>query len=372
MVRLDVLTSAVANAGGLDPDNVAADKTRILSFINDTRREIYTLPYDFPFLNFHGEIVGTLDITAGTVTVKPDQAEVTGASTSWTTAMSGRYFQAGSEFQRITYATDSTHLSLEIPWQGVSAASQSYSIQKREYTLPAMVSKVLSLKDHDTDKFLDYFDYYEFQHRFKDEKTSSNPDAYSVFSGSEVGLSFLDSTVFTGVTSTANSPILTFSGTELYTAMAPGTRVVFGDSTTSTAFYIERVLNDTKASLNSRVDVTLGGFSATAQNIGSMTLHLWPKPDTARVFTYTAKKRLFDLFSEDDLIEDEWYTAIKLGAVAKTLEYVNSPRYLSKLGEFNGAIANLIRSYKRHDPYPRLKPLIKERYKAVRWLSDKV
>lgn len=363
MVRLDVLVSAVGNAGGLDPDNVSSDKTRIISFINDTRRELYTLPYDFPFLEFSGEISGTENVTAGTVKATKDQVEVTGTSTSFTTAMAGRYIAIdGQPFQRVNYISDSTHLSLETVWPYSSVTDKSYILWKRFYALPPLVSKVISIKDPSQDRFLDYFDFYEFQHRFRTEDLQSNPNAYSSFGLEEVGLGFLDSTVFTGVTSTANSPILDFSGTGLSTALAPGSQVVFGDSTTSTAFYVERVLTDTKVSLNSRVDVTLGGYSATGSNVGRQYVAFYPSLDERTILFYTGKKRLVNLSSEDDLIEDEWYTAIKLGSTAKALEYINSPKYSQKLGEYNAATQNLIRLHKRHDPFPRLKPLLPRRY----------
>ena len=376
MVRLDVLVSAVGNAAGLDPENVASDKTRIVSFINDTRRELYTLPYDFPFLDFHGEISGIENITAGSVAATTDKLEITGTSTSFTTAMAGRYIAVdGNPFQRVNFVADTTHLSLETPYTLASGTSLSYVIWKRFYALPPLVSKVISIKDTSEDRFLDPYDFSEFQARFRLEDTQSNPEAYSSFPLEEVGLGFLDSTVFTGVTSTANSPILNFSGTGLATALSPGSRVAFGDSTTSTSFYVERVLTDTKVSLTSRVDVTLGGFSATGSNFGRQYITFYPSLDARNILTYTAKKRLTDVFSEDDLIEDEWYTVIKLGSVAKALEYINSPRYGPKLGEYNAAVGNLIRLNKQHNPFPRLKPLILRRYTNLgsgRWGSDKV
>ena len=67
-------------------------------------------------LEFSGEVAAVADVTAGTVGTTLDLAEVTGASTSFVTAMAGRYIQiADFGWQRIAYVSSSTILALESP-----------------------------------------------------------------------------------------------------------------------------------------------------------------------------------------------------------------------------------------------------------------
>src|SRR3990167_9849790 len=95
-VRFDTCVSAVAWESGLDPDRVSQDKYLIQRWINDTRREIYELPINWSSREFIGQFAGTANVTAGTVAVTQNQAEVTGSSTTFTTAMARRYIKIGS------------------------------------------------------------------------------------------------------------------------------------------------------------------------------------------------------------------------------------------------------------------------------------
>lgn len=373
-IRLDALVSAIAAEAGLDPDRVSQDKTNIVRWINDTRREIYELPVKFSALEYMGELAGVANVTAGTATVTQNLAEVTGSSTAFATAMSGRYISVGSgAWRRISYVTDTTHLTLEAGWPGTGSTASTYKIWKRDYALPPKVGRVIRFLDttRQNDE-LNYFDPQEFNQRYGFGDTFGSPEAYTQFSQSSWEDAYLASTVFTSVGSTANSPILDFTSVGLVTAMAPGDRINFGNSTTSTAFYVDRILTDTKIALRQHVQITNSSLSATAFSLNRLNVRFYSAIDDTKVFYYEAYKNLYDILNNNDWLEQGWYSAVKKGSIAKAMGYVHDPREQQKLSEYSNEINNLIRNqYKAKNPSPRLRPYIRERYSSLRIESDR-
>lgn len=364
-VRLDACVSAVAAEAGLDPDNNSQDKTNIKRWINDTRKEVYSLPVRFSALEFVGEFAGTAVVTAGTVNATQNQAEVTGSSTAFTTAMSGRYIMISTgQWKRISYVSDSTHLTLESSWTGDTVTNQSYMIWKRDYEMPHKVGTILNIFDMGENRYpLAFYDQSEFYQKFGWGDTLSNPQAFTQFGSSDLGLAYLTSTVYT-VTTTADSPIVDFAaGSGVVTGLAPGDRLIIGNSSNSTAFYVDRILTDTKVSLRNFVTVSTGSTSATAFATDRLFARFFPGINDTRTYYFEAYKRCYDLYSDDDMIEDGWYPAVKKGAIAKALGYVRDPREAQKLAEAQAEIATLIRNqYRAKNPSPRLKPHITRRY----------
>ena len=364
-VTLDAVTSAVAAEVGLDPDNVSSDKLKIYRFINDTRREIASLPYHFKSLEFTGELVQSLWVTAGTVKATQDRSEITGTSTSWTTAMSNWYIKVGSqtEYQRLAYVTDTTHATLETAWQGDSVTADAYKLYKRFYELPPKVDKVLRIKNPETDNLLALYEPQEFYERYQVLETFGTPEVYTQFGSTDLGLEYLTSTVYTAVTSTANSPILHFSSAFLTTAMFPGDRIRLGDSTTSTAFYVDSIISSSIVALRSYVGISSAALSATAFSLNRPLLEFYPAINGRKVMRYQAQKNIVDLVNGEDWMEDGWYPVIKAGAIAKAMGYINSPKEQQKLLEYEAKKADLIRAQAiALNPAPRLKPFIPKRY----------
>ena len=362
-VRLDVCVSAVAAEAGLDPDRVGQDKINILRFINDVRREIASLPVHLQALEHIGELLGAVHVTAGTVAATQNQAEVTGTTTSFATAMAGRYMKIGDvDYRRISYVTDTTHLTLETGWPGDTVSAKTYRIWKKYYPLPPKVSKINNIKDYTNTVPFTYYDPSEFILKFKDESETGTPHSYTVYGASDYGLDYLGSTVFAGVSVTANSPIVA-SLAGAVTALAPGDKLRIGDTTTASAFYIDRILTDTQVSLRTVVPQTGGSLSATSLSTNRKLLQFFPTIDGTPVFMYTAMLDIFDLFDDEALLEDGWYTAIKKGAIAKSLGYIRDQRETQKIQEYQMELQNLVRNQlKALNPFPRLKPWISKRY----------
>ena len=365
-VRLDVIVSAVARDAGLDPDRNTQEKVWIIGWVNDVRREIANLPVRFSALEFSGEMVGVANVTAGTVNVTNLKAEVTGSSTAFVTAMAGRYISVGSEaWQRISYVTDSTHLTLESSWNGDTATSQTYKIWKRDYSLPAKVQKVLRLVDlSDKENQVAYKDPSEFYQDFGFGDSFSTPlDAYTQFGSSDLADAYVGSTIFTGVTVSAGSPLVDISSAGWVTALAPGDRLLIGNATTSTAFFVDRVLTDTRLALTHAPTISTGTTSATAHSLDRTVIRVYPANNETNVWHYEAVKKLYDLFDNADILEDGWYNAVRKGAVARALAYAGSSRAGMAQQMADAEIATLIRNQHRaQNPAIRLRPLIVDRY----------
>lgn len=92
-------------------------------FLGEYRNEIYV-----PIGNSY---------TTGTVTVTGDSKTVTGSGTAWTSAMVGRFFRLTSkEFYEIQSVSSTVGLVLAIPYQGTTAAGETYEIMRKYYDLP--------------------------------------------------------------------------------------------------------------------------------------------------------------------------------------------------------------------------------------------
>jgi len=373
-IRLDAIVSAIAAEAGLDPDRVTQDDTNIIRWVNDVRRELHELPVRHRSLEHFGELVGVANVTAGTCKATQNQAEITGSSTSWATAMAGRYMKIGSQpWQRVSFISDSTHLTLESGWNSGTVTGQSYTIWKRDYEMPPNVNRVVRFVDYsNSNRELAFEDNAEFhmKHGFGD--SFSDPEAFTEFGLSELGPAYLGSTVFTSVSITSNSPIIDFSGTGLVTAMARGDRLRIGDTTTSTAFYVDRVLTDTKVALTRYIGQTGSSLSATALSMNRRIVRFFPAIDGSKVYFYEAYRMPFDLIGDGDWLEEGWYTAIKKGAVARAMGYVGSPREELKIREYEAAKLDLIRSEHRiMNPSSRLKPHIPGRYGGANLFGSK-
>lgn len=363
LTRIDILVSAIAAESGLDPDRVAQDKIHILRFINDTRREVSELPVQFQQLEFLGEVVGIVQTTAGTVKATIGQSEITGTTTSFATAMAGRQMKIGTaSWRRISFVSDTTHLTLESGWPDDTVTDQTYRIWQKHIPLPPKIDKLLQVKEYTNNVPLTFYDQNEFYAKFGKDDDTGTPHSYTVYGSTDFGLDYLGSTVFTSVTSTANSPILDFSGTVLVTAMSPGDRIRFGDTTTATAFYVDRILTDTKVSLRGVVPQA-GVLSATALSTQRKFIQVYPAIDGVKILIYTARKQMVDLVDDEDIIEEGWYSVIKKGAIAKSMGYINSDKEAQKLQEYAAEKQTLVRNqFKALNPFPRLKPYIRDRY----------
>lgn len=364
---LGTVVSAIAAEVGLDPDRNSQDAINIRRWVNDTRDEIYNLPVRLSAAEFVGEFAGVMNVTAGTVTTTQNQAEVTGSGTAWSSQMNGRYMQiATGQWQRISFVSDATHLTLESGTPGVGVTGGTYMIWKRYYILPHKVGQVLTIYDMSNSRFpLAYYEPSEFYLKYGFGDSFNPPLAFTQFSTTELGYSYLNSQVFSNVTCTAGSPILDFpSGSGLVTGIAPGDRLLISDgASSSTAFAADRVYTDSKLGLAEIMGSTVTTASVTAFAMNRVAIQVYPAISNNNIYYFEAYKRPYDLINSQDLVEEGWYPAVKKGAIAKGCGYIRDPREKDKIQEYATEIAKLMRGqYKAKNPAPRLKPYIPRRY----------
>lgn len=370
-VSLGTVVSAAAAEIGLDPDRNSQDAINLKRWINDTRGEIYSLPVRLTAAEFVGELAGSTVITAGTFTAVQNQAEITGSGTSWNSGMNGFYFQqttaSTGQWQRVSFVSDTTHLTLESGWPGSGVTGSSYNLWKRDYFLPHKVDQVITMFDMSNNRFpIAYYDQSEFYLKYGFGDAFNPPLAFTTFSSTEEGYAFTSSVTFANVTCTANSPILNFpSGSGLVTAVAPGDRLLLSDgATSSTAFSVDRVYTDTKLALmEGEIAASNSAMSATAFSMNRVGVRFYPAINNTNIIYFEARKRAYDLINNNDLLEEGWYPAVKKGAIAKGCGYIRDPREQQKLLEYKAEVMNLLRvQYKAKNPAPRLKPHIPRRY----------
>lgn len=370
-VTIGAVCSAVAAEVGLDPDRVAQDKTNIFRWINDTRDEIYALPVRLSAAEYVGEFAGSTNVTAGTFTSVQNQAEITGAGTSWTSRMAGYYFQQTTattgQWQRVSYVSDTTHLTLESGWPGSGVTGSTYTLWKRYYFLPHKVDQILTMFDMSNNRFpIAYYEPSEFYLKYGFGDAFNPPLAYTQFSSSELGYSYVNSLTFSNVTCTAGSPLVSFpAGSGLVTGIAPGDRILISDgSTSSTAYAADRVYTDSLLAIaEGEIAASVTTATVTAFSMNRIAVQFYPAINNTNIVYYEARKRAYDLLNQSDLVEEGWYPAVKKGAIAKGCGYIRDPREQQKLAEYKMETDKLLRSqYKAKNPAPRLKPHIPRRY----------
>lgn len=329
----------------------------------------------FSALEFSFELPGAANITAGTVNATQNQAEVTGASTAFTTAMAGRYIAIGdAPWQKISYVSDSTHLTLEASWNKDTVTSQSYKIWKRDYQMPPKAGKILRVKDTtNPDDEITIYDPSEFNDKYGFADDFGDPIACTQFGTSDFSDGFLAATVYASIVTTANSPIVDFaSGAGIVTGIAQGDRLRVGNATTATAFYVDKVLSDSRLALKQNVAVSLSSVSATALSIDRLHVQFYNAINGTNVYRFDAYKRFLEMTSDTDFLEEGWYSAVQKGAVAKAMNYVRDPRADTQEGKYRGEILNLVRNQaKAKNRSPRLKPYIGIRYGSAYYPKDR-
>lgn len=147
------LQSEVFDHTGLDSTDTG-NQTRVKRWLNYTQQNVCS-KYPWSFMVGRESIVTVKDYTTGTVSINSGASTVTGAGTTFTTAMgAGQYsiqFTSGNDWYRIASFSSSTSITLEQPYQGTTNLSGStYIIRKFWYSLSASCDRILDIVNWDT------------------------------------------------------------------------------------------------------------------------------------------------------------------------------------------------------------------------------
>ena len=133
---------------GVDPDLLDG-------YINDRYKDIIDWT-DWKPLELSGTLQTVAPISDGTVAVIKGSTTVTGTSTGWTSAITGRGFRpaARSEIYTATFVS-ATQLTLDRGYEGDTATALAYRIFQNIYSLGATVRLLDSLRDPNAQRDLD-------------------------------------------------------------------------------------------------------------------------------------------------------------------------------------------------------------------------
>lgn len=250
---------------------------------------------------------GYLGITAlystGTAVFTNGSQTVTGVGTAWTSAMVGSTILAGSELYRIASVASGTTLYISTPFNGTTSASAgiSYQIWQDRYRLYPDVLGV--------DDFINFIDPAQMSETWKAALRNSFPA--STQSGtnnaqiprlwSNVGMVGLTSSYSAGtVTGSANSNVLTGSGTSWLANLEPGwdiTLTIAGK--TYNNFRVKSVDSDSQITLYQMLPSAISGITYTA--IGKNCPRVqFPMPASQQLLSYGYYSKDWPFINDND------------------------------------------------------------------------
>lgn len=143
--------------------------------------------FEWPFLWTTDWFQTIAEYATSTVTVTDESATVTGASTTFTSAMVGRKFRVSGStaFYTIKAFVSTTEITLDQLYQGTTASGSSYSIYKDEYLLAANVDTQKRLRQAENGYALFSLSATEFDEWFPSQQGTGTP-SLDVFSGRAV------------------------------------------------------------------------------------------------------------------------------------------------------------------------------------------
>jgi len=269
---------------------------------------------DWPFLTGPGVITTIAKYDTGTVDITEAGTTVTGTSTVWTKAMTGRKFKADAfeTIFRIAKYTSTTSIELESTYNDDDVDDGDYEVFQDEYLCPENWRDILSIRDYRTGKELDKLSRRRFLglHPVNNPSTSS-PTEYCFFETRDVTKINIDpvSTILvsgelvTGGTSTAYGKIVKSTKSFIYVEIFYGT---FSDGETLTD----------ETGNTATVDEPDG---YTEGNVGGMLrLVIYPAPYQAEKLDCDVVFKVYDMKAAEDepLIPEEYRDILIFGACA--------------------------------------------------------
>lgn len=132
----------------------SADVGDLLSIINDLQEE-FQLQKSWNFYQKESSIVLIEPYEEGTVTVTEDSTAVTGAGTTWTSAMTGRRMKFGGQTVSYVFTFASTTTgTLDRAYVGDTESEKEYNIFQPNYDLPSDFNRILHLQNARTNRML--------------------------------------------------------------------------------------------------------------------------------------------------------------------------------------------------------------------------
>lgn len=354
---------------GLDTVNITAHKERVKRWVNDTRKQLEGMPYDWRALEFIFQRTTQLTVTAGTAYVGGTGGltqMVTGSGTTWTNLShpyDQYYITIGTAMDaaafRVRNIIDDTHLVIDA-YADFVASGESYVIYNRYFTLPYKPYRIKAIYNESKSKEIEIVNLSDSWEKFKYFKPNSQGGdsiSYAVLWGNNERE---DGSQTYSITTVANSHIVSASVTNLLQEFS-NDGVMLTISATA-GFRILNAMSPDTFYVDPAPRVSVTTAASTAYNQDQYYIQFLPLVDTTEQVSFYGYRSVHNLMNDNDLIEDGWWEAVRAGAIVRGFEYLKRPTQ-EKQFFYDKAVANLVRSQANPKSQPRIKPYFnRDRY----------
>lgn len=246
----------------------------------------------------------------GTATWTRGSRTVTGASTSWTSAMNG-YKMKGPDgaWYKIASVSSTTVLVLTQPYQGVTTSGSGNTIWKDEYRLYPEVLTVGGFIDYMLPGAMNEAWPRNMKDSYSNPSAAEVPNVYTV-----IGRDSYVSSYSTGtVSATINTCVWTGLGTSWLASLEPGMTFTVG----SYVYHIRRVNSDTELETYQLAVAGASGATYTAMGKNAIIIR-FKQPTDQRIVNYWYWAKDYPLLNDND--EDwicELYPKVIINGVLK-------------------------------------------------------
>jgi hypothetical protein len=268
--------------------NVQSQPTLIQNSINYALKRVYS-SFDYPYyLQDKGVITTVAPYNTGSVDVTLNSPTVTAHAASGATfssSMVGSKFsiQGQNAFYRIIAVPTASTLTLNVVFQGTSATSQTYNIYQDEYRLAADMDKYKTFRQSQNNISLFQFPVTDFDELHPMPTAFADP-VYAMMCGTQ-----LDTYLVGTVTATANTNVITGSGTAWTTVQGLGrmnTITLPTQTTPRNVYTIKSVDSDTQITVYEMISVNVSAGSTYSISLKNVRVQLYQIPSAARTLYY--------------------------------------------------------------------------------------
>lgn len=325
-----------------------------LNFIGDIVNDAYIElcnTFHFDFLTKKSYLQATGKYTTGTVAVALASTTVTGTATVFTEDFIGRKINLQGQVYEISGYTDSTHLTLNRPFEGSSAITADVtSIFKDNYYLPwdCDYSRIEKITSPYTQTALLMMPRERWLKRFPNPVDSGNPVHWIPYGHKQYRFPASGTTAAQATTSTTSIVISSVS------------RALIDD------YYNDWVVVNTTRSLSARItdyvqstQTFTNDPAITAQASGDTVyfernhpvITLYPMPDNAQAFIIDYKVNPDKLVNDYDipLIPPRFQEAIYLGAAKRSNLIMDDNRMKAVEDQFYKILSQMAKEYNADD-----------------------
>ena len=250
---------------------------------------------DLPYLMTDGFITTVAPYETGTVTVTNNSKTVTGLGTTFTSAMVGRKFRNASEnaYYRIAAYVSATEITLEVVYQGTTAATQTYSIYKDEYKLPADCDTYKILRQIENARSMISLEATAFDIYEPAPEATGSP-AFEIMIGTR-----LDVYTTGTISGTINTSVITGVGTAWTSVegLGKGSKITIG----SYVYTVKSVDTALQITIYETQVVTSAALTTYSLSLDNMILQFFNIPDAIENIYFRYQRTAFPLINDQDV-----------------------------------------------------------------------